>query len=568
MHLVILLLLPLVLGFLLGCEIQTRPPAHLVLRGGKIVTLNPDRPVAEAVAVTGERITAVGSMAEIRPYVGPETHVLELRGDLVVPGFIDSHGHFMDLGFSRMKLDLFGTDSAGRIATMVAEAAEQAAEGSWIQGHGWDQNDWEVKEFPHHSLLDEASPDTPVFLTRVDMHAGWANAKAMEIAGITRETEDPEGGEILRDEEGSPLGVFIDRAMDLITRKIPTPSHAERWEAFRRAQQACLENGVTSFQDAGVDRQTLELYAQARERGDLKVRLYAMIWGNDEALLQQYFSHKPLVTAHLTIRTVKLLVDGALGSRGAAMFEDYADRPGWRGLMILSEEEVYRIADRALRAGYQVAAHAIGDRANHVVLNAFEKAFAEHTEVGDPRFRIEHAQILDRADIPRFSELGVIAAMQGVHATSDMPWVAERIGEERTAEGAYVWAKLLASGVKIANGTDAPVENVSALECFYASVTRQDKTGQPEGGWYPEHRMSREQALRSYTLDAAYAALEENNKGSLQPGMLADMTVLSKDILTIAPPEILDTQVLHTIIGGEVVFHRHSNNAKATIGLP
>jgi predicted amidohydrolase YtcJ len=551
-----LILLSFCLALVLGCELRTPPPADLVLKGGKVVTLNPERPVAEAVAVTGDRITAVGSLAEIDPYVGAETRLVELEGALVIPGFIESHAHFMDLGTSRMKLDLTGTDSAGQIVTMVGETAETAPEGAWIQGHGWDQNDWEVKEFPTHEELDEVAPDHPVYLTRVDMHAAWANAKAIELAGITGETEDPEGGEIIRDGEGRPTGVFIDNARDLITEKIPVPSEEERREAFRKAQQACLENGITSFHDAGVDEATLDLYRQARDEGKLKVRLYAMIWGSDSELLAQYFSHRPEISPHLTIRTVKLLIDGALGSRGAAMLEDYSDRADWKGLMILSEEDIYRIAGRALTAGYQVAAHAIGDRANRETLNAFERAFAEHGQVDDPRFRIEHAQILDQADIPRFAELGVIAAMQGVHATSDMPWVAVRVGEDRTREGAYAWARLLGSGVKIANGTDAPVENISPLECFYASVTRQDKEGMPEGGWYPEHRMSREQALRSYTLDGAYAAFEETEKGSLEPGKLADITVLSKDIMTIRPREILTTEVLYTIIGGEEVFRK------------
>jgi predicted amidohydrolase YtcJ len=390
----------------------------------------------------------------------------------------------------------------------------------------------------------------------------------MELAGVTLETEDPDGGEIVRDEDGKPTGIFIDNAMGLITDKIPPPSGEERWEAFRRAQRACLENGITSFHDAGVDEATIDLYRQADEQAELKVRIYAMIWGSDEELLGRYFSHKPLLSPRLTIRSVKLLVDGALGSRGAAMLDGYSDRPEWTGLMILSEEDIYRISDRALTAGYQVAAHAIGDRANRETLNAFERAFSKHGEVSDPRFRIEHAQILDRADIRRFAQLGVVAAMQGVHATSDMPWTAERIGEERTAEGAYVWAKLLGSGVRIANGTDAPVESISALDCFYASITRQDKNGEPENGWYPEHRMSRQQALRSYTLDAAYAAFEENEKGSIEPGKLADITVVSKDIMTVQPRDILDTEVLYTIIGGEVVFQKETAESTQATSNP
>ncbi len=552
----------------LGCELRSHPKADLVLRGGKVVTLNPERPVAEAIAVSGERITAVGSTAEINNYVGPETKVIELQGALAIPGLIDAHAHFMDLGFSRMKLDLFGTESADQIASMVQDVSESSEEGTWILGHGWDQNDWEVKEFPTHEVIDEVASDRPVYLTRVNLHAAWANAKAMQLAGINLETEDPEGGEIVRDEEGNPIGIFIDNATGLITEHIPAPSETERWDAFRRAQQACLENGITGFHDAGVDEATLGLFRQARDRGELKVRIYAMIWGSDGKLLEKFFSHRPEISPMLTVRTVKLLVDGALGSRGAAMLEGYSDRPDWTGLMILSKDDVERISDRALTAGYQVAAHAIGDRANRDVLDAYRDAFAKHREVADPRFRIEHAQILDEADIPRFAELGVIAAMQGVHATSDMLWVATRVGEERTAEGAYAWSKLLGSGVKIANGTDAPVESLSALDCFYASITRQDKNGDPDGGWYPEHRMSRQQALRSYTLDAAYAAFEENEKGSLEPGKLADITVLSKDIMTVQPRDILTTEVLYTVIDGEVVFGKSIDPSPAPTDSP
>lgn len=558
------ILLCFFLAFTLACEFRSQTPADLVLRGGKVVTLNPERPVAEAIAVTGERITAIGATDELEEYIGPETRVIDLEGALAIPGLIDSHAHFIDIGSSRMKLDLFGTKSVEEVGALVLQDVEKASEEAWIQGHGWDQNDWDVKEFPTQVALDEYSPDHPVFLTRVDLHAGWANTKAMELAGVTPETEDPDGGEIVRDDDGQPTGIFIDNAMGLIADKIPPPSDEERWEAFRKAQRACLENGITSFHDAGVDETTIELYRQADEQDELKVRIYAMIWGSDAKLLEQYFSHKPLISPRLTIRSVKLLVDGALGSRGAAMLEDYSDRQEWTGLMILSEDDIYRISDRALTAGYQVAAHAIGDRANRDTLNAFERAFSKHGEVSDPRFRIEHAQILDQADIRRFAQLGVVAAMQGVHATSDMPWVAERVGEERTAEGAYVWAKLLGSGVRIANGTDAPVESLSALDCIYASITRQDKNGEPENGWYPEHRMSRQQALRSYTLDAAHAAFEENEKGSIEPGKLADITVVSKDIMTVQPRDILDTEVLYTIIGGEVVFQKAGESTQTT----
>lgn len=339
-------------------------------------------------------------------------------------------------------------------------------------------------------MIDSAVADRPVYLTRIDGHAGWANSKAMEIAGIDKEMPDPEGGEILRDDEGNPTGVFVDRAKDLITDVIPPPPDADRQQAFELAQDACLRAGITSVHDAGVDAGQIELYQQALARQDLRLRLYLMLDGRDAGLLTRFFFHKPELSPWLTIRAVKLVADGALGSRGAALLEDYADRPEWRGLAILTEEEVYDIADRALFAGYQLNVHAIGDAANRTVLDAFERAFDKHSGVGDPRFRIEHAQIIDGLDIPRFAALGVIASMQGVHSTSDMPWAVDRLGEERAAEGAYVWQKLLLSGAKIAHGTDAPVESISALENFYASITRQDKGGEPPEGWFADQRRS------------------------------------------------------------------------------
>ena len=580
----------LLLALLVAC-LPARPPADLVIRGGKIITLSQERPVAEALAVSGGRITSLGTTAEINSFVGPETRVIELDGALAVPGFIDSHVHLMNLGYSMMQLDLVGTRSAREIVQKVKAASEAMGEApdppaepsppaqpsppsqpsqddaspepgsqptqiAWVLGRGWDQNDWREKDFPTAVMIDGVVADRPVYLTRIDGHAGWANSKALELAGIDKETPDPEGGELLRDAEGNPTGILIDRANDLITDIIPPPTDAQQQTAFELAQDACLRAGITSLHDAGVGAREIEFYRQALTRQALRLRFYLMLDGSDAGLLSQFFSHKPEISPWLTIRSVKLFADGALGSRGAALLEDYADRPEWRGLTLLTEDDVYDIADRALFAGYQVNVHAIGDAANRGVLNAFERAFGKHTGVRDPRFRIEHAQILDELDMPRFGALGVIASMQGVQCTSDMPWVIDRIGEERAAEGAYAWQKLLLSGAKIANGTDAPVEKISALENFYASMTRQDKQGQPQEGWFADQRMSREQALRSYTLDAAYAAFEEQVKGSLEVGKWADVAVLSKDILTIEPREILDTEVLYTVVGGEVVHEK------------
>jgi len=533
--------------------------ADLVLRGGKIVTMNPNQPQAEAIAILGSRIARVGSAREIEALIGPGTRVVELNGRLVVPGFIESHGHLLGLGQSRLILDLRGTRSAEDVAERVARKVSEVRPGEWIIGRGWDQNEWPTREFPTHAVLDRVAPHNPVYLTRVDGHAAWVNQRALELAGITRETVDPPGGRVIRDAQGRPTGVLIDRAMDLVARHIPPRRREENKRALLLAIEECLRSGITSFHDAGASREAIELYQELLREGKLTLRLYVMISGRDEALLREYLSRGPeigLGEHHLTIRAIKLVADGALGSRGAALLEPYADEPGHMGLLLLSEEEIYRIARQALAAGFQVNTHAIGDRANRIVLNAYERALREFPNAKDHRFRIEHAQILDETDIPRFARLGVIASMQAIHATSDMPWVPARLGEARAREGAYVWRKLLDSGARIANGSDAPVEPVNPLLGFYAAITRQDEQGNPPGGWYPDQRMTREEALRSFTLDAAYAAFEEQLKGSLEPGKLADLIVLSRDILTIPPVEILRTEVDLTIVGGRIVYER------------
>jgi predicted amidohydrolase YtcJ len=546
-----------------GAGVPGRVPeaADLVLLGGKIVTMNPRQPQAEAIAIIGSRIARVGSAREIEAMIGPGTRVIPLNGRLVVPGFIESHGHLLGLGQSRLLLDLRGTKSAEEVAERVAQRVREAQPGEWILGRGWDQNAWPTREFPTHDVLDRVAPHHPVYLTRVDGHAAWVNRRALELAGITRETADPPGGRLLRDAQGRPTGVLIDRAMALVAAHIPPRRHEENTRAVLLAMDECLRFGITSFHDAGASREAIRVYKELLREGKLTLRLYVMISGRDEALLREALQRGPeigLGDHRLTIRAIKLVADGALGSRGAALLEPYADEPGHSGLLLLSEEEISRIARQALAAGFQVATHAIGDRANRVVLNAYERAFREFPSATDPRFRIEHAQILDEADIPRFARLGVIASMQAIHATSDMPWVPSRIGEARAREGAYVWRKLLASGARIANGSDAPVEPVNPLLGFYAAITRQDAQGNPPGGWYPDQRMTREEALRSFTVDAAYAAFEEHLKGSLEPGKVADLVVLSRDILTIPPPEILRTEVDLTIVGGRIVYERSS----------
>lgn len=555
----IISLLSMVIGLVGGGGATEPETADVVLRHGKIMTLNAAQPQAQAMAIVGDKIAAVGSDEEMQKLISDSTRVIELEGKLVIPGLIESHGHLLGLGQAKLALDLVGTTSEEQIAQMVKGRAAQAKSGEWIVGRGWDQNDWAEKRFPTFKSITAAAPNHPVYLTRIDGHAGWANQRAMELAGLTTETRDPPGGRIIRDEQGHPTGVLIDRAQGLVTSKIPPPSRDQQKRALLLAIQECVASGLTGFHDAGASRQVIDLYKELLGENKLLLRLYVMLAGGDQELLKDYFARGPeigLGDQRLTIRAIKLVADGALGSRGAALLEEYADDPGNKGLLILSEDQIFQVADQALARGFQVCTHAIGDRANRVVLDAYERAFKQHPQVKDPRFRDEHAQILDAADIPRFARLGVIASMQATHCTSDMPWATDRLGRARAQEGAYVWQKLLRSGARIANGSDAPVESVNPLWGFYAAVTRQDHQGQPPNGWYPDQRMTRQEALRSFTLDAAYAAFEETIKGSLEKGKLADVVVLSKDIMTIPVSEILQTRVVMTLVGGRIVYQQ------------
>ncbi|MCS6804166.1 MAG: amidohydrolase [Acidobacteriota bacterium] len=536
-----------------------RPSADVVLHNAKIITMNRAQPQAQAIAIVGDRIVAIGSNRQIKRWIGPATRIIDVQGKLVIPGLIESHGHMLGIGQAKLALDLVGTTSEAQIAEMVAARAAQTPPGEWVLGRGWDQNDWPQKQFPTFHSLSRAAPDHPVYLTRIDGHAGWANERAMQLAGLNRNTPDPPGGRIIRDEQGNPTGVLIDRAQGLVTSKIPPPSRERQKQALLLAMQECVAAGLTSFHDAGTSREVIDLYKELLSENRLAIRVYVMLAGADRSLLADYFKRGPeigLGDRRLTIRAIKLIADGALGSRGAALLEDYADEPGNQGLLILSEDQVFEVATQALSHGFQVCTHAIGDRANRVVLNAYERAFNAHADIKDPRFRIEHAQILDAADIPRFARLRVIASMQAIHCTSDMPWVPDRIGLGRAQEGAYVWQKLLKSGARIANGSDAPVESLNPLWGFYAAVTRQDHHGKPAGGWMPDQRMTREEALRSFTLDAAYAAFDEEFTGSLQVGKLADLVVLSQDIMTVAPRQILQTVVVMTMVAGKIVYQR------------
>lgn len=538
---------------LMGCSRQ--PSADLIILRGLIYTMNPAMPQVEAVAVRGDRIVSAGSVEEIRKLQGPQTRLLDLRGKTVLPGLIDAHAHLNSLGRSLAELNLRGTSSPEQIREMVLARIDQTPQGEWISGRGWDQNDWERREFPTWRDLT-GTEARPVYLRRVDGHAVWVNKTALDLCGVDRNTPNPAGGRIVRDQTGAPTGILVDNAIDLISRKMPISSRAERIRRLKSAIATCHAVGLVGVHDAGVDSVDLSIYEELAERNDLKLRVYAMLDDSSEAKtwLWSRLQNGPLLMPDhsLTVRSVKLYADGALGSRGASLQEPYSDDSTNRGLMTTTPDELYQITRQCLQAGFQVCTHAIGDAGNRIALDVYERVLKENP-VEDHRLRIEHCQVLSLDDIGRFSALGIIPSMQPTHATSDMPWAEERLGSERI-KGAYAWRKLLDSGCRIPCGSDFPVESPNPLWGIYAAVTRQDHDGKPVGGWYPEERMTILEAVRGFTLDAAYAAFAEREMGSIEVGKLADFTILNRDIFNVAPPDLLKTQVVYTIVGGEIVY--------------
>ncbi len=551
-----------------GCQ-QKKEPADLVLIKGKIVTVDPKLEEAEALAIRGDRIVHVGKNKEIMGYIGEKTEVIDLEGKLALPGFIDSHAHFMAIGEAKLSLDLGKAKDWEEIVQMVKEAVQKAKEGEWIIGRGWHQEKWErtpepnFEGLPYHDELSKVSPRNPVLLTHASGHSSLANAKAMELAGITKHTPDPKGGEILKDSKGNPIGVFRETAQNLLEaafqsyleKRTPEEIKASRIKTIELADKECLSKGITSLHDAGVSFETIDLYKEVVAEGRIGLRLYVMVREKNEELKKRLSEYKILGFGnnHLTVRSIKCLIDGALGAHGAWLLEPYQDLPSSYGLNITSVEEIKETARLAIENDFQLCTHAIGDRANRETLNIYEETFKAYPEKKDLRWRIEHAQHLHPSDIPRFGQLRVIASMQGIHCSSDGPWVIKRLGEKRAEEGAYVWQKLMKTKAIISNGTDAPVEDVDPLACFYASVTRKMKDGMP---FFEEQKMTREEALRTYTLNGAYASFQEDLLGSLSKGKLADITVLSKDIMIIPEEEILQTEVVYTIVGGKILYRK------------
>lgn len=550
---------------------EKQTPADMIISGGTIYTVDDTNPTVEAVAVSSGKIVFAGAAAEVQKYKGDQTQMIDLQGQTMTPGFIESHGHIMGLGYNELNIDLMDTKSWDEIVERVKDAVGKAKPGEWIIGRGWHQDKWDKKPekmvngFQTHHQLSEVSPDNPVYLGHASGHAGFANAKAMQIAGVNQmsvekmEKDLGEGGEIIRDELGNPTGLFNERAQSLIGKYIPESTEETDTKALELAMDACARAGITSFHDAGASREDIALFKKFRSADNMKTRLYVMVSGRDPELVYEWIRKGPEVDSayFLTIRSIKLNCDGALGSRGAWLLEPYEDRPGWYGMPTISMDTVLSVSRAGLKAGFQVCSHAIGDRANREILDRYEIAFNENPDkIADHRFRIEHAQHVHPDDIPRFGKMGVIAAMQAIHLSSDRPWAIDRLGEKRIVEETYVWQDLMNSGAMIINGTDVPVEPISPVASFYASVTRQTLAGEPEGGYEPKQKMTRQQALRSYTLDAAYGAFQEEYLGSIEVGKAADFTIFAKDIMTVPDNELLSTEIAKTIVDGKVVYER------------
>jgi predicted amidohydrolase YtcJ len=515
-------------------------------------TLNANRDLQQfnAIQFTDDRVDRVFVEGEELP----EQADLLIDGDgqTLIPGLIDAHGHILSYGLSLLRVDLVGTETETEAVQRVVDFAENSEQLEWIQGRGWNQVLWDSNEFPSAMSLDAALSDKPVWLSRVDGHAGWANSAAMELAGVDRRSEDPDGGQIIRDEDGNPTGVFIDNAMTLIRSQIPAISMEEQKFALRTAMLELAKQGLTSVHDAGAGSDTIEAYKQLLDDGPLPIRVNVMLSAGDSFYEQRLNEgHYRSADDTLTMNSVKIAADGALGSRGAAMIDDYSDQSGHTGLLLHNPERLEYFMRAAMNAGFQVNTHAIGDNANKAVLDNYEQLIAE-TNSRDLRHRVEHAQILRYEDILRFAELGVIPSMQATHATSDKNMAVDRIGEVRI-QGAYAWRKLIDAGALIANGSDFPVESPNPFFGLHAAITRQDKNNQPPGGWFPEEKMTAIEAFASFTIDAAYSGHQEKLLGTLEPGKKADFIILDRNIFAIDESEIWQIEVEQTWVNGQRV---------------
>jgi len=535
--------------------------ADLIISNGTIHTMDLNQPIAEAILTRGDKIMFVGGLKAARKMASENAVFLDLKGATLTPGFIEAHGHIMDLGMSKLILDLTTAKNYGDVVDQVEAAVAEAAPGEWIQGRGWHQSKWVpqpehmVKGFQTHEKLSAVSPNNPVYLVHASGHAAMANEAAMKVAGINSETESGGDGEVIKDAQLKPTGVFNEIAKTLIRKHLPLPSDSKRAQALTLALAEMAKWGITSFQDAGAGKVDIALFKHFLQNDKLTSRFWVMLNGSDQELLLDWYRRGPeigLGNNFLTIRAIKLVADGALGSRGAWLLDSYSDRAEHVGLPTMSIEYMEKVSQEAFAHNFQIGIHAIGDKGNREVLNIFDRIF-EHRNQG-VRFRIEHSQHIDPSDIPRFSELGVIASIQGIHMSSDRPWAIDRLGKKRIEEGAYMWRSLIDSGAMVINGTDVPVEPINPIASFYALVTRQTLAGTPDGGFEPGQKLTRLEALKTYTLNAAYGAFEEGIKGSIEAGKLADFTVFSQDLITVPDNQLLNTQVLMTIVGGKVIY--------------
>lgn len=561
--------LSLLLFVFSSCDDPQSKHADLVFFNAKITTINDDQPNAEALAVKGDTIQFVGSNAEVKKLVGENTEVIDLDGKFVMPGFIESHAHFMGLGNSMMILDLSSASNWDEIIAQVAAASEKVQPGEWIIGRGWHQEKWDplpnpnIEGYPIHTILSQAVAFNPVLLTHASGHAIFVNRKAMEIAGIDTSSSDPEGGRIVRDSLKNAIGVFEENAADIIYQKyneyIASKSQIEKKSLAKQkinlAVDLCIKNGITSFHDAGASFETIDLYKEMADSGSLDVRLNVMIGETNEELEKKLGNYKIIGYGKdfLNVRSIKVFIDGALGSRTAWMLDEYDDLPGHTGINVTPLSSLRKTARLAFENGFQTCAHAIGDKGNREILKIYESIINKSSDKSDLRWRVEHAQHLTDRDVEKFRELGVIAAMQGIHATSDAVYVNKRLGSYRAKTGSYVWRKLIDAGVLICNGTDAPVESINHIDNFYATVTRKLSDGRE---FFPEQSMTRMEALKSMTINGAYASFQDDKLGSLEQGKKADIIVLSNDLLNVSEEKIKNTSVLITMVGGKIVYQK------------